>query len=344
MAPAHKVESKDDDDILRVASYHRRDFDLAVIRINPRELEQIRNSLLRVDRPASTNLGDLDVLPLEILHEIFSSLDIMSLFKFRQINRQAQQLVCTVYGYRTIITHALGVFGAILKTRMASWFTIHDLLEVLYTGDCLLCGSFGGFVFLPYLSRCCLPCVETASQFRLISVTDAKKYFQLNLTNLRNSIPILRTIPGIYSMDETPRKRSVQILAEKQIYPAIKRCNAEERTAPLAQPNKKSMIFRYMATTTLPYINKASGAIEHGICCTGCQIAIEKDLRSTSREWDTACALRDRIYSRRGFLDHFKHCRRAQSLWDASNKGTISVSVPASVIRGGYFRERIDTV
>lgn len=77
-----------------------------------------------------------------------------------------------------------------------------------------------------------------------------------------------------------------------------------------------------MATTTLPYIDKANGKVENGLCCAGCQVAFEKDPVPVSGSPSEAESLQDKVYSKSGFLEHFKHCRRAQSLWDASNAGT----------------------
>lgn len=116
-----------------------------------------------------------------------------------------------------ITTYALEALCASLRTHIASWFTIHDLFNAMCTRDCVLCGSFGGFIFLPTFMRCCFPCIKTARQLRLVPLAGVKKALNLSHARLLNSVPVLRTTPGIYSMDEVPRRRRIQILAEESI-------------------------------------------------------------------------------------------------------------------------------
>src|SRR3954451_23515502 len=80
-------------EFIRIASYHRRDFDLAVVRTNPYDHDQVRSSLLRTIPATSSTLGNLQFLPLEIVYEICFLLDIRSLLNFRHVNRRAQQIV-----------------------------------------------------------------------------------------------------------------------------------------------------------------------------------------------------------------------------------------------------------
>ncbi|KAL4801335.1 hypothetical protein ASPSYDRAFT_722281 [Aspergillus sydowii CBS 593.65] len=121
---------------IRVTSYHRPDFDLAVARTNPRHHDQVCRSLLRTINAISSTLGNLQVLPPEIVYEICVLLDIQSLLSFRHVNSRAQQIVRTTRGYEAAITHALEALSVILKTNIASWFTLSDLFEVLCTRDC----------------------------------------------------------------------------------------------------------------------------------------------------------------------------------------------------------------
>ncbi|CAK45802.1 hypothetical protein M747DRAFT_250257 [Aspergillus niger ATCC 13496] len=93
-------------EILRVCSYHRHDFDLAVARTNSRDHDQVRSSLLRSINATSSGLGHLQILPLEIVYEICFLLDIQSLLNLRHVNRRAHQIVRTTRGYEVTITHA----------------------------------------------------------------------------------------------------------------------------------------------------------------------------------------------------------------------------------------------
>lgn len=326
-------------DIIRVASYHRRDYDLAVIRVDPLQHETVRSSMTHpFKRTAMATVGRLDNLPLEILHEILLFLDVESLFLFRQVNLRARQIVSTVRGYQPLVDHALEAVCVILRTKISSWYTLQALFDVFRTRDCPLCGCFGGFVFLPSFKRSCFNCLTAAPQFRVLSVTEAGKHLNLSPRFLRKSIPFLRTIPGIYSMDETPRKKRMYLMAEQKIAKAFASSNTRESRALPGSANRETALGRFLASTTLPYLDRASGDVQHGICCTGCQIVLEGGVRSDLLAG--ACALRDSVYSRAEFLGHFKRCSEAQALWMLSEEGTIAVKVPESVRRGGYFNER----
>lgn len=54
----------------------------------------------------------------------------------------------------------------------------------------------------------------------------------------------------------------------------------EDEMARGTQPKGRALL-RYIVTTSLPYLDIESGGIQNGICCSGCQIALEKDLGSS---------------------------------------------------------------
>ncbi|RFU31851.1 hypothetical protein B7463_g4461, partial [Scytalidium lignicola] len=137
-------------------------------------------------------------------------------------------------------------------------------------------------------------------------------------------------------MEETSRKRRMYILAEEQIIKVFRHLDASATTRP--DSSYKDML-RYMAVTTLPYLDAANNTVQYGICCIGCQIALEKGLMGPGVNAG-ACILRDRIYSHSGFLEHFRQCGEAQTLWELSKKGTVPVKVPEFIRREGYFNER----
>lgn len=58
------AESVNKLEILRIASYHQRYFDLAVIRTDPHGHEKVRSSLLRTIPATSPTVGNLQSLPL----------------------------------------------------------------------------------------------------------------------------------------------------------------------------------------------------------------------------------------------------------------------------------------
>lgn len=182
-----------------------------------RDLDSLRNFLFSAGPHPIRGLGILDALPVEILHGICCQLDIASLLRFRHVNRQARHLVHAIYGYQTVITHAVGALCAMLRIGTLSWFTYHELLNVLYTRDCCFCGSFGSYIFLPLLLRCCIICLENASQLRLVSLNAFRRHFMLNWAAARKSFPNIKAIPGIYTSAELPCKLRNRYVAEAHL-------------------------------------------------------------------------------------------------------------------------------
>ncbi|CRL27481.1 Cyclin-like F-box [Penicillium camemberti] len=318
-------------EIIRATSYHRRDFDLAVTRTNPDDHNRVRSSLLRTARATSSTstLGNLQSLPLEIIYKICYLLDIRSLFNFRHVSRRAQQIVRGTRGYELVITHALEALCVTVRTNIAPWFTLTDLFTVLCTRDCHLCGSFGGFLFLPLFTRCCFSCIREDSLPSILLYSIVKKRVKMS------SVPTVKSLPGAYSMEEIVRKRRVQIAATEFVS-RLSLYKEDEITQ--ATPRGRALLC-YMVTTSLPYLDTESGGIQNGICCGGCQIALERDLAS-SRVKSNACVLRDKVYSYDEFTQHFRECPDAQNLWKLRNQGVDITNLSEFVRRGGHFKER----
>ncbi|KGO72685.1 hypothetical protein PITC_056710 [Penicillium italicum] len=137
-------------------------------------------------------------------------------------------------------------------------------------------------------------------------------------------------------MDEIVRKKRFQIIPTEFVSRLSLR---KEDGRKLVTQSKEIALLRYMVTTSLPYLDVESGGIQYGICCSGCQIALEKALGS-SRIQSNACALRDKVYSHDEFMEHFRECREAQNLWKLSHQGVDTAHISEFVRRGGCFKKR----
>lgn len=199
-ASSYGSEKEPEMEVIRATSYHRRDFDLAVAKTNPRHHDQ--GAPLRTINATSSTLGSLQILPLEVVYELCFLLDIRSLLSFRHVNRRAQQIVRTTCGYEAAITHALEALCIMLKTKIASWFTLYDLFKVLCTRDCHFCGSFGGFTFLPSFMRCCFSCIREDSLPSISPLSVMKKGVKASPGCPYSLVPTVRSLPDTYSMDE----------------------------------------------------------------------------------------------------------------------------------------------
>ncbi|KAL3456050.1 hypothetical protein BJX64DRAFT_297060 [Aspergillus heterothallicus] len=313
--------------ILRVASYHRSGFDLAVARVDPADHERVRSSLLKPPPTATEDLGTLQYLPLEILCEICSYLDIASLLAFRHANRRASQVVYTIRQYRVVVQNALNALCVLLRTELANQFSLADLATALYTKYCSICSSFGGFVFLPSLSRCCFSCIHSAPELRVTTLSASLQWLHV----ITRQPTVMKALPGLYLQAGLERNLRNRLVSIQQVADACPMKGTGKYWASITGHS----LHRYMASTALPYVDKATGLVEHGVCCAGCQVGVE--FRHTGLI-EPLPALEDKVYSHEGFLKHFDECSGAQSLWSQSLGGTVQVKLPVFVIRRGVMR------
>lgn len=332
--PEEKVDA-----ICRIAGYHRKDFPWSVIWFSPREHECVRPSIATVfDRSCDRSLGSLDLLPVELLHEICLYLDMHSLLKLRQTNNVTRRTVDSVKQYQRVVAHGLNLLCALLRTRLAANITLFDLDNALCTKACAFCGDFAGFISLLKFTRCCFECLQTAAETQVRTVASIRKRFELTKADLAQ-LTSFKTLPGQYSMEESTRKGRVLVTSLHQVESMTGR-DSEEAEQPRPSLSVLDQIYNFMGCCALPYFDRRTHEVEHGICCAGCQLALEKYIIGSRCEpW--ALKARDKVYAKDEFLEHFRWCEQAQLLWESSDGGQkIPVELPEAARKGGYFNKR----
>lgn len=326
------MASTDAATILDVCAYHRRDFDLVLIRSRPHETQVIQES---IEKPFTTTptvkLGALDILPNELLNIILRNLDLSSYFRFRHVNRRSRILASELQEYKAVVIHGIEGFRGMLRARLATYFTFEDMYRALTTETCSFCTRFGGFIYLPTASRCCFACIENAPELRVISMSSLSKLTKLSAKRLSSDIGYtLRTVPGIYSMEERPARRPALLLAEVEATRRLSELGlltSDTSRALEARSEQKNQ--RFMTSTAYPWYDPTTGQVENGVSCKGCQIRLET-LAVVSRA-------RDDVFSSSGYLPHFESCIEAKALFNESEGGTRSVAEPEFTRRKGYF-------
>ncbi|KZF20440.1 hypothetical protein L228DRAFT_254066 [Xylona heveae TC161] len=327
------------DAIVRVTAYHRKDYCQSVIWFSPGQHDSIRLSIATpFQRTSNKGLGSLDRLPLELLHDMLLRLDMHSLFKFRQINLRSRQIVDSLKQYQMVVLHGLNLFCALLRTRLAIDISLFDFYYALCTKTCTFCGEFSGFISLLTWTRCCFKCLQGAPETQMQTLHTVRKQFHLTKAE-ENQLSSFKTLPGIYSMMESAYKSRFTIVS---VHQAILVSGQQSHTlvqVPLANSggNKK---YNFMGSCALPYYDRRTGKVQHGILCAGCQLALEKDIiGSRGEKW--AFEARDKVYAQDDFLEHFRWCEQAQLLWRSSGEGNNPpTELPEAARRGGYFNKR----
>ncbi|KAI1301108.1 hypothetical protein F5Y03DRAFT_363084 [Xylaria venustula] len=325
------------DAIVRTTAYHRKDYCHSVIWFSPREHVGIRLSIATPFRMTSnTGLGSLDRLPLELLHDVLLRLDIRSLLNFRQTNLRTRLTVDALKQYQMVVSHGLDLFCALLRTRLAIGTSLFDFYYALCTKACTVCGGFGGFISLLTWSRCCFTCLQGALETQVQPLAAVRRQFHLTKVEL-GQLRSFKTLPGIYSMNESVHKSRITVVS---VHQAI--LVSGQQPHALAQPANSgwNQKFSFMGSCALPYYDRQTGRVEHGLSCAGCQLALEKDIiGSRGEKW--AFEARDKVYAQDGFLEHFRWCEQAQLLWRSSGEGNNRpTELPEAARRGGFFNNR----
>ncbi|OAX84041.1 hypothetical protein ACJ72_01576 [Emergomyces africanus] len=155
------------------------------------------------------------------------------------------------------------------------------------------------------LNQYCRESPETQVR-TLASIRKQLQMTKAELAKLRS----FKSLPGIYSMNESVQNSSITIIS---LHHATLVCRQQSHALPHVQPGDRNQKFNFMGSCALPYYDKQTGSVEHGVSCAGCQLAIEKDIigtRGTKWGYDA----RDKVYAQDGFLGHFRWCEQAQLL------------------------------
>lgn len=161
-----------DTDVLRVTTHHRKYFEAFAITEESGCHGDVRSLIFQaMGATQSSGLGRFQRLPLELLCSTCLSLDIQSALRFSQVNRRARQCIASIPQCRQLAKHALECIWALYRTRLALRTAVLSLQATLTTERCVLCGLFGGFVFLPTCARYCF---QWFSMYRIGSISSRR--------------------------------------------------------------------------------------------------------------------------------------------------------------------------
>ncbi|EME42633.1 hypothetical protein DOTSEDRAFT_112459, partial [Dothistroma septosporum NZE10] len=321
--------------ILRVSSYHRRDYDLAVICLAERD-HAVITTISSLQRNCSSSLGVLDQLPVELIDIVCLELDLASLFALRHVSLRGRQIVSALPEFKLITKYAVSCLHAMLRTGTASGICLCTLWHLFCTSVCSTCQkNFGNTLHLLTWKRYCTTCLRgRVHKSAVMTVAHARKQLRLRAPTLRR-LPTLKTIPGIYTMEETLHKSSVHLIAEYHAFSSYRDEHGGAEPAIVRREQQSRNVF--MSCCAFPSYDTLTRDVERGISCSGCQLISEN--QDGLRE--DLVFLRDKVYSKASFLKHYEECEGAQRLWNSSDDGKVQpAELPAWCKIGGYFSSR----
>ncbi|KAK2814176.1 hypothetical protein FQN50_000580 [Emmonsiellopsis sp. PD_5] len=310
------------DDIIRVACHfqdHSNYFHPRIEQINPQDHAQIKTSIGRpFPRTPSASLGNLDILPLEIVHEICLLLDIRSIIRFRHVNLRASVVVSASKEYRAITSLALDALRAMFVTdhwpSLASNKTLRDLFGILTSQHCSLCRRFGGNLVLPSFARFCTLCWWTIEEtYSYATYVDEDGCVELG-TKVHALLFRVRGLIGDDSVDIRPTGVRFSSSSERKLSKLLSLADGETLREFVNEPD-------CIAIAPLPYLDITTGRAERGMSCKGCKIARFASKHSAFKDSLTEIEK----YSRATYPDHYRTCSLAETIWEMTKGGRISV-------------------
>lgn len=176
---------------------------------------------------------------------------------------------------------------------MGDNFTIPEVYDALVRRDCVACGAFGGFFFLPTASRVCFTCIRTSHHLCVRDLSTFGHLAGLSAAQLQRTLGhiMFRTIDtkGSYSFSVSPfLHRPMFLIAER---PAVAILKALQiiRPAREAALKKHEVIDElvFMASVAMPWYDLKHDVVEIGVNCTGCQAWFERQTLRWSYEEET---------------------------------------------------------
>lgn len=193
------------------------------------------------------DLGLLDTLPLELLQNILSQVDLRTLVDIRSVNRRALQVIDSIPEYRKIIQHAPDSLRAALCIETASQTTPHDLWETLTTSRCSDCGGVSGLIYLITCQRVCLPCSWDLKRYYPLTVDEAARRYAIP-KSVVETLPHMRTLPGHnYGLKLAARGRHTLVDRDAALRAGIALHGSAEATESEVQQRDLKRQYNYFA-------------------------------------------------------------------------------------------------
>ena len=139
----------------------------------------------------------LERLPPEIAFDIFSTLDIQSLFSLRRASKTLMAWVNSIPEYHQIIQHAPSTIRAILSLETASYITLHQLYRGLQSRTCHTCSLPAPYICTLTGERRCLCSPSSPDKRFPMLMEEACGRYGLKPKHL-NEVKRFRARPGTY--------------------------------------------------------------------------------------------------------------------------------------------------
>lgn len=161
-----------------------------------------------------SSLGQLDILPTELLFFVLQALDLKSISRVSRVSRRGNVIVKSLAAYRNLLDKAPEALAALSQTKLLGVHSVTQLQDTLRSDRCATCPEYGTYLFLPTCERCCWECLYLNPAWRVISPGQAAKYFGLSTKQLRQ-LPVMHSIPGRYDISQENSRTSHKLVSAR---------------------------------------------------------------------------------------------------------------------------------
>ncbi|KAJ6786817.1 hypothetical protein PWT90_02645 [Aphanocladium album] len=135
-------------------------------------------------------LGELKILPTELLHHILLDCDMRSLAHLQRTNKSMKAVVDSVPARRDVMEHSLDLMRILQATGADRFLACRDIHAALCRHRCEDCDCPGAYLYLLTCRRLCCTCL-TEERYRAFRVEQATEQFALHPESVRRLATVL---------------------------------------------------------------------------------------------------------------------------------------------------------
>ena len=142
----------------------------------------------------SPSLGDLEKLPMELLHTVFRELPVANILSLYRTNSRSQAVLSSWPSLALVNQYGQNAIRALIASQSAHRYTFPQLESVVFSSECEFCQEHGEILYLLKLVRCCFRCLSTDRRLLAVNTTYAVNVLQVPSSELRK-LPLFTTAP-----------------------------------------------------------------------------------------------------------------------------------------------------
>lgn len=271
-------------------------------------------------------------LPLEIVHQIVLGADLKTILTLRRVSLYTRQLVNSVPEFAFTINVALPLMEHLAVTRSLSAFTLQEIVDLLYTEVCHICGESGARkLHLALKARCCEDCLLEGSYNVTMVPADCLIASSVMSRGVLENLKYSTTAFGVKEMEH--EKDGILAFPARTIIDKWRRSDPHgDWTAFLWSLEHDAMQYYYFLTIVyrLPSVKRDGTLAAMVYRCEGCHaymlhgqawqnwVAYDTGPPYPQEGWeklDQAIPERTKVYDKEDFLLHVSSCRFALFRW-----------------------------